>query len=146
MQVQLQVHKSNWSYKARFTRRRGGGWCYLLLTILDTFYKKNTEKKNINLMYLEFWHHFLPNPPPPPSHTPPKLEVLPPLQKCWNPPLTISAPTSLSVWQFSWHYPHKTSCLVMRIMQNYNHTQQFICDIQKILPTFFLKQGNYWDS
>ena len=29
--------------------------------------------------------------------------------------LTLSAPASLSVYKFSLHYPHKISCLVMRI-------------------------------
>ena len=31
--------------------------------------------------------------------------------------LTLSAPASLSVCKFSVHYPHKTSCLVMRKQQ-----------------------------
>ena len=31
--------------------------------------------------------------------------------------LTLSAAASLSVCKFSLHYPHKTSCLVMRIKQ-----------------------------
>ena len=34
----------------------------------------------------------------------------------YNNPLTISVPASLSVCKFSLHYPHKISCLVIRIV------------------------------
>ena len=36
--------------------------------------------------------------------------------------LTLSAPASLSVCKFSLHYPHKISCLIMRIKKMIIHS------------------------
>ena len=62
-----------------------------------------------------------------------------PMTHCfWS--LTLSGPVSLSVYKFSLHYPHKTSCLVMRIKQMIIHNN--LSKIKsKILPTCL--QRNY---
>ena len=52
-------------------------------------------------------------------------------------------PNRLSVYTFSLYYPHKISCLVMRIKQMITHSILFEIK-KKILPICL--QGNYRDS
>ena len=57
--------------------------------------------------------------------------------------LTLSAPASLSACEFSLHYLHKISCLVMRINQMIIHSNLFRIKTKFSQPVF---QGNYRDS
>ena len=52
---------------------------------------------------------------------------------------TSSPPASLSVCNFLC-FSHKISCLVMRIKQNNDHTQQFVLDEKLNSPNLFTKK------
>ena len=53
--------------------------------------------------------------------------------------LSLSAPDCLSVFEFSLHYPHKISCLVMRIKQMIMHSN--VSKMRnKLLPNLFRKK------